>query len=441
MVDERPESLSGVFTSSFAYTTIKDRLPETLTKVIDYLSRLAGDYHKVNDDEKADDAKKIVSKLSKLKNEMQTDKPLSLIKDDYSDTDKWNAFLKDIPIMEENKNTPSWFTVSWLSSECYFYRKIYEALQLSKYHRNCDPFLEQKLNSFKSSTEAFKSLAKFTVDILETNEVDSVENLCKDFEFLLEYSLWGNKCDLSLSVGVNAINELHESTEFKTLLEHILSNHTEDIWKHILKMKEQTNEQKRRIDFILDNAGFELLTDLCLAEFLVDKKFCDVIYFHVKSFPWFVSDTQESDFLWTINECVKFDDNKLIQTLGQRWNKQVTIGVFKIVQNEYWTIPRDYSDMREHDIDLYNELSKSNLIVFKGDLNYRKLVGDRNWNPTTPFAKALNGFCPSPLCTLRTIKADVVVGLENGKAEQTSQKDDDWMISAKYGVIQFMKEL
>ena len=35
--------------SSFAYTTIKDRLPGILTKVIDQFSRLASDYHNNNE--------------------------------------------------------------------------------------------------------------------------------------------------------------------------------------------------------------------------------------------------------------------------------------------------------------------------------------------------------------------------------------------------------
>lgn len=38
-------------------------------------------------------------------------------------------------------------------------------------------------------------------------------------------------------------------------------------------------------------------------------------------------------------------------------------------------------------------------------------VGDCRWPPTTPFATALSGFCPSPLVTLRTLKADVIAGV------------------------------
>jgi len=35
--------------------------------------------------------------------------------------------------------------------------------------------------------------------------------------------------------------------------------------------------------------------------------------------------------------------------------------------------------MRERAGDLYAELERSQLLIFKGDMNYRKLVGDRDW--------------------------------------------------------------
>ena len=102
----------------------------------------------------------------------------------------------------------------------------------------------------------------------------------------------------------------------KELLSHIISNHTEDVWEHVQSIKCHGNQA--RIDFVLDNAGFELYSDLCFAEFLVSKKLCDVVVFHVKDTPWFVSDTTKKDFLWSIEQCCDATDVN-VKELGNRW--------------------------------------------------------------------------------------------------------------------------
>ncbi|CAK9301324.1 unnamed protein product [Gordionus sp. m RMFG-2023] len=81
------------------------------------------------------------------------------------------------------------------------------------------------------------------------------------------------------------------------------------------------------------------------------------------------------------------------------------------IDNMYWTLPNDYDAMMELDPKLYEELSESLLIIFKGDLNFRKLVGDLKWDPQTPFKHSLRRFTPAPLVTLRTVKSDTIVGL------------------------------
>lgn len=91
--------------------------------------------------------------------------------------------------------------------------------------------------------------------------------------------------------------------------------------------------------------------------------------------------------------------------------------------------------MEKVDTELYNSFKEAKLLIFKGDLNYRKLVGDMNWVHTEKFEVALRGFEPAPLVTLRTIKADVVVAMKPGQAEEIMKIDEDWLVTGKYAVV------
>lgn len=78
------------------------------------------------------------------------------------------------------------------------------------------------------------------------------------------------------------------------------------------------------------------------------------------------------------------------------------------------------------------------ITYFPGDLNYRKLVGDREWPPeTTSFDEALLQFNPAPLLSLRTLKSEVCVGLEEGAVRRLDKASCDWMVEGEYAVVQF----
>lgn len=85
----------------------------------------------------------------------------------------------------------------------------------------------------------------------------------------------------------------------------------------------------------------------------------------------------------------------------------------------------------------------SDIFVFiniVGDLNYRKLLGDREWPcETTDFNSALRYFNPAPMLALRTLKSDLAVGLEPGTVQRLDKENKDWFNRGKgeHGFMQF----
>ena len=47
------------------------------------------------------------------------------------------------------------------------------------------------------------------------------------------------------------------------------------------------------------------------------------------------------------------------------------------------------------------------------------------------------GFLPTNICTVRTIKADLICGLEEGQSDTLNKASPNWMVTGEYGVIQF----
>jgi len=116
------------------------------------------------------------------------------------------------------------FNTAWLYAECYAYRRLLQAVRLSPSLENFDLFRSQKEdaffdrlemrsswaeNSFKLRVFIIPSLSAIRVLAKRQNELKNVslspnQESTKDlFSSLLHLSLWGNKCDLSISAGAS----------------------------------------------------------------------------------------------------------------------------------------------------------------------------------------------------------------------------------------------
>ncbi|HYS35263.1 MAG TPA: ARMT1-like domain-containing protein, partial [Pseudonocardiaceae bacterium] len=85
--------------------------------------------------------------------------------------------------------------------------------------------------------------------------------------------------------------------------------------------------------------------------------------------------------------------------------------------------------------DLAREFESVSLNVLKGDLNYRRLVGDCDWPATTPFAQT-SAYFPGPVAALRTLKSDVVVGLDTATLSTLDASGESWRTSGTHGLVQ-----
>lgn len=419
----RNVKLTAFFRRSFAFRTIRDRLPVILTKTIDRLSQKKDDIAREYGTEARDEIKTVVGKLSRLKYEIQTNKPLKNIRSPATDATIYNDYIRERDGME---GVPTPFHTIWLLVECYMYRKIWEAFEKTKYLREFDPFRFSKEELFQSALPQIKETIAH-LQKLSGNPLANKEDFCS----LLEVNLWSNKGDLSLSPdGVQPIL----AAQLGQLSKNILINDSEKVWNALQSSDGDT------IDIVCDNAGAELLSDLCVAHYLTEKKLVEKVNFHVKSLPWFVSDVMPNDLKWMLEEMSRNED-ELLKFFGSMWIGNFENGRWSMKTSDFWTLPVEFEMMHKYDRELYKNLSLSKLIIFKGDLNYRKLLREIFWSPTTPIGIAQGQFAPSKMCAIRTCKAEIICGLSEGLAEKLDVEDPSWMESGNYGVIQFSDKI
>lgn len=449
---------------SFAYESTKTRWPKILTGVVDELSKLNGELS--SNDENRDqvkEGKELIEKLSGLIYEIKTDKVLKPLQD--------SGFPHDHEVYNEELDRQpggqTWFTANWLFAECYLYRLLRSFFHTTRHWFDFDPFASQKLSTWKSSKTSVLQLSTTLNELVRKGKVEDLEELHRDWKVMMETMLWGNATDLSLLTSLSH-EQIQELQSVERGREFTLRDDLEKAWDHVKDLKDE------RFDIVLDNSGFELFTDLVLADFLISlTPFASQVVIHPKLIPWFVSDVQPHDFeimFSTLSDPAFFPDcseseQTELQTLVTRWKRYVDEGRFKLsvpkelkmgqdgselgndakkqVQlAEFWTSPFPFSDLPRVAPDLLRELQQSKLVIFKGDLNYRKLVSDAWWNPSSDFEDALGPLKGQiDLLSLRTLKADTVVGLPQGKAEELDQVDKNWRVNGKYAVVSFSKRV
>lgn len=266
------------------------------------------------------------------------------------------------------------------------------------------------MSTFKSSRPAVLELAAKYKDLVtqlendttihkDAEELEQAERIL--FTEMCEICLWGNATDLSLltSLTYEDIQKLQGSDARKAAEKNIIVNDLPAAYTVLRDAQRSRPKEDRRVDIILDNAGFELFVDLILAGYLLTANLATHVVFHPKSIPWFVSDVLPSDFGSLLNvladpqafygtaseddkhagktpQPLSSKEAEEISFLFERWSGFHQEGQLTIRPNRFWTQAGGYWRLPKTEPRLFDDLKESELVVFKGDLNYRKLTGD-----------------------------------------------------------------
>ncbi|KAM8713076.1 hypothetical protein ACLKA7_013400 [Drosophila subpalustris] len=392
--------MSGQYKRSNAYYTIRNHLPVILTRVLDSLTRDKNEIIAQFGENAREELKIVIGLISRLKYELQTDKPFQHFTGDEADREMWNNFIDHLP-----DDARTFYRSCWMHSECYLYRKLYSFVENSIFLKEFDYFRKAKEHALTRCQDAILALSKYT---------RRTENSMEMFSELLKLDLWSNRNDLSDDEEARLFN-MKVLEDVMVTNEYIIVNNVADVWNCLSNKK----TDRQYVDFVLDNAGYELFTDFILAEYMIENGLADKVRFHVKAHPWFVNDITARDFHWTLKFLSDHPDY-IISLIGQKFVQFLKEGKFELATtSHFWTAPQAFHSMRNMELELYKTLQESKLIIFKGDLNYR-------------------GFIPSNLCALRTVKSEVICGLPGGVSEDLFKKDPQWMFTGNYGIIQFV---
>ena len=176
---------------------------------------------------------------------------------------------------------------------------------------------------------------------------------------------------------------------------------------------------------VADNAGAELLADLLLVDHLLVSGAAERIELHLKAHPTFVSDATTADLAATLAHVSQ-------SVPGRRLWAALTDGRLAVEAHPFFTEGLPFHDAPP---DLRARFAGARLTIFKGDLNYRRLVGDLHWPPTESFQR-LTAYLPGPVAALRTLKSDVVVGLAEPRVAELDAADPGWRTSGRYALVQ-----
>jgi hypothetical protein len=301
-----------------------------------------------------------------------------------------------------------WRDAPFLGSESYFYRRLLDAVGFFEpgAWRGIDPF-------------AFLKSAELSDPALEPDLValDDLEQLPagERGQAKLLASLWGNRADLGFRIGA-APGSVEPGAA------RLVADQSADLWAAL--------GPDADVVLVADNAGRELLADLVLIDQLLTTGQARSVTLQVKPSPYYVSDATTADVLACL-ERLGATSGSAAQIAG-RLRAALRGGRLSLGTHDFFCAPWSFHRMPA---DLAARFRQAALTILKGDLNYRRLVGDRAWPASTPLA-TVTAYFPGSVAALRTLKSDVVTGLAPAVLADLDGAGQSWRTDSRHALLQ-----
>jgi len=337
-------------------------------------------------------------RIAQLEAELRAGEHKVIAVDDSDGGPDWTTFCTE-RLGQTSNETDWWFL------ENYVYRLV--AQYVDYFNTDCDPFAPHKKDALDGALRTLKPVSEHG---LETNDA---------FHQFVLNSLWGNQVDLSFSAG--------EHVEGAGPGQDLAVDEAMRCWDLVLSKLEEDSSPKFII--ILDNCGAELLNDLILADFLLRTWPASTVTFHAKSYPVFVSDAIPAD---VDKHVQRLSESTAGSKVAQRLRSAAQNGRFTVDSSDFYTGPQSYWEAPR---DLADAYKSATLVMTKGDANYRRLIGDRNWPLRTSFSELMS-YWPCNLLAIRTCKSPAAVGFTPEQLAE-APTHTDWLVNGRTGLVQF----
>jgi len=368
----------GMSPGSFALHTLTHRLP----KILDDIRALPG--------WGSDAQRRLADLRDTLPNGVLPAPPLP----DAVDNEYWNDWLGV-------GAGARWLDLSFFHAETVFYHLILAAVGYVD-EASRDPFAEKKRAGLLGGGEEARRLGEW----LERPPAAETERLIG----ALGIALSANRADLSqLSISSHEAELIVDDRPRASAILHASSV----------------------IDYVLDNAGVELLGDLALIDVLLRSPLGARVRVHCKPQPFFVSDATVRDCRETIDH-LEGHAHTAVSAWGRRISSAASEGRLELTAHPFWCRPLHLTELP---VDLRALLQQSRLVVLKGDLNYRRYLEDRAWPHDLPAPELRLRELP-PALTVRVLKSELMVGLLPERVAALSARAPEWLTSGAFAAIQ-----